>query len=81
MVVRLSVGQGTAILRVPVLPSIVEYNQLDKIHERSSSQPMYKRNELLLPQRLLLLLLQRIMEEKGGKEHRPSSNIANITVH
>ena len=28
---------------------------------------MFKRNELLLPHRLLLLLLQRIIEEKGGK--------------
>ena len=28
---------------------------------------MFKRNELLLPQRLLLLLLQRIIEEKGVK--------------
>ena len=69
MVVLLPVGQGTTILWVLVLPSLVEYfnNQLDKIHERSSFQPIFKKNELLLPQTLLLLLLQRIIEEKSGK--------------
>ena len=69
MVVLLPVGQFTMILWVLGLPSIVEYfsNQLDRIHERSSFQPMFVRNELLLPLRLLLQLLQRIIEEKGRK--------------
>ena len=68
MVVLLPIGQFTMILWVLVLPSIVEYfsNQLDRIYE-SIFQPMFKRNELLLSQRLLLLLLQRIIEEKDGK--------------